>query len=372
MLDSLKFRSASDRDLYDLLMSAKQRMSEKVLRHIGLERGILYSERSNREHLCDALSLLPHDYGSIVHLIDARESAARQEKRTFTTLPVDLDLAELDRVLNSYKNEPGYSDELTIQHKRAEGVVVNIAYDEIDYSKTRLMQAQRRDTSIEFSFENGKTVIRSQSTAKADEVVAAITRKIEELKRVNITPVSVNLEGLSSEQRSRFFLRLIRGIPGYRLMTVVNMRIASEREDLDLDKGIDIDDSDDEDIAAAPALVGRVNSIVLSGENLLYSAEYQNLQQSGFFITSMTWQCEQQAEPKDILQFDASFKQAREGTGFRFNARIARRLQNGRITSDFKPLEVHRQPSVWRMIESSSQQVLAHVKANPTDSGDKP
>ncbi|WP_163006123.1 hypothetical protein [Methylobacterium brachiatum] len=370
MPDSLKFRSASDKELFDLLMSAKQRMSEKALHSIALERGIIYSERSDREHLCDAISLLPHDYHSVVKLIDAREAPARQEKRTFTTLPVELDLAELDRVLNAYKGEPGYQDELTIHHKRATGVTVNIAYAEVDYSKTRLMQTTRRDTEIEFSFENGKTIIRSQSTTKADEVIAAITKKIEDFKRVNITPVSISLEGLSSEQRSRFFLALIKSLPEYRLMTVVNMRIASEGDDQDPEEGIDIDK--DNDVAAPSQLVGRVNSIVLSGNNLLQSAEYQNLRRSGFYITSMTWQSEQQAEPRDVLQFDASFKRAREGTGFRFNARIARRLHNGNLTSDFKPLEVHRQPSVWRMIETASQQVLADIKANPPERGDTP
>jgi hypothetical protein len=366
MTDKLKFTSASDKDIYDLLMSAKQRMSEKVLRAIALERGIVFSASTDRHTLCESISQLPHDYKSIVTLIDMRETVARHEKRTFTSLPIALSQSEIEQVIENYRNQAGNEDEITLQSRRSSAFYLNVAYDEVDYSKTRLMQRQRRDAGVEISFENGHTIIRTPSTAKADEVVYAITKEIEKLKVEKISPILISMEGLTPEQRSRFFLFLIRSQPGYELRTVVNMRIASDIDDNDMGGEIDIE----ADMAAGRDLVGRVNSIALSGTNLLQSIEYQNLKRSGFFITSLTWQSQQRAMPQDILQFDVSFKNGREGTGFRFNARIARRLSTGELTDDFRPLEVQRQPSIWRMMEAAAQDVLAQVRDNPGEPGD--
>lgn len=51
---------ATDKDIFDLLASAKQKLTENVLREIARERGIFYSPNDSREALADALSLFPY------------------------------------------------------------------------------------------------------------------------------------------------------------------------------------------------------------------------------------------------------------------------------------------------------------------------
>jgi hypothetical protein len=365
MIDKLKFTSASDKDIYDLLMSARQKMSEKILRSLALERGIMYSEETDRGVLCELISQLPHDYNSIVKLIDTREQSSRSEKRTFACIPVQLSMSELDQVINNYRANSKNSDEILLRSKRSNAAHLNVAYEELDYSKTRLMQRQTRDADVEISIENGQTIIRTPSSDKADEIVSSIAAEIERIKLQKISATSITMDGLGSEQRTLFFLKLIGALPDYKLRTVVNMRIASEVESDDDDGDSDIEN----DRVAGHGLVGKVNDIAMSGVNLLQSNEYQNLRKSGFFITSMTWQADQISKPKDLLQFEVSFRSGRQGTGFRFNARIARRLQSGELTDDFKPLTVSRQPSIWRMIEGAAQGVLANLKRSPSGSG---
>lgn len=368
MTDKLKFTSATDKDVYDLLMSAKQKMSEKVLRAFAFERGILYSDQSDREKLCESISRLPHDYNSIVKLIDTRDQSTRQEKRTFTVLPVELSLSEIEAVIDNLRDNAEDGDDISLQSRRARGVYMNVEYEEVDYSKTRLMQRQKRDAGVEISVEDGNTIIRTPSSSKAEDIVSGITKEVEKLKLQQVSPVAITMEGLSSEQRSRFFLKLINSLPNYQLRTVVNMRIASDIEADVPNEEIDIEG----EINAGSDMIGKVNSMMLSGVNLLQSPEYQNLKKGGFFITSMVWQSEQLSEPRDLFQFDVSFRNGREGTGYRFSARIARRLNGGDFTDNFKPLETNRQPGIWRMIEEASQETLADVKADPDGSGAEP
>ena len=53
---------ATDKEIYDVLMSAKQRINPAVILELAKDRGIFYSSTDTRETLVHSLSLLPHDY----------------------------------------------------------------------------------------------------------------------------------------------------------------------------------------------------------------------------------------------------------------------------------------------------------------------
>jgi hypothetical protein len=65
MTDKLPFLSATDKDIFDLLMSAKGRLTEQALHNIAMQRGIIYSKKTKRERLASDIALLPHDYLSL-------------------------------------------------------------------------------------------------------------------------------------------------------------------------------------------------------------------------------------------------------------------------------------------------------------------
>jgi hypothetical protein len=360
MIDKLKFVCASDKDIFDLLMSARHRLSENVLLHLALERGIIYSAKTDRDRLASDLSLLPHDYKSISKMIERREQASRAEKRAFAVLPYELSKDEIAQVVESFKNNDGKNDVVTTQMRRADGIYMNVEYHEVDYSKTRLIQRQKRDAGIEVVAENGKTVIRMPATEKARDIVAGLKKEADKIKLINSEFEEVSLREVPHRRRTEFFISLMESLPGYQAQTVTRVRVASSINAGDDDLTIDLDESD----VITEEVISQVSSVTLSGLNLLQSNEYQVLQASGFFVTALTWRSMQLAQPQDLMQFDVSFDNARDGTGFKFGVRMAQRQANGELSQHFKPLEVTRQPGMWKLVESTSATVLRGIIAS--------
>jgi hypothetical protein len=364
MTDSLPFLYATEKDIFDLLMSAKGKMSESALHAIAAQRGIFYSKKTQRHRLAADIALLPHDYSSLKKMIEKRESHGRNEKRTYVELPVALTNDDISEILKRYAREVEGEETVTTQRRRAHDVYVNVAYDEIDYSKTRLIQRQRKDAGIEFVIGENSTTIRMPATERARSIVDKLCDQINQHKRNDLKRNELSLAGLSADQRTMFFVNLMRSLPGYQLQNVVSIKCAAQTDEVADTFELDIE----EEKSSESAIVGRINSAAFSGMNLLQSEEYQALRRNGFFITAVTWRSEQQAKPQDLLQFDVSFEEPKEGKGFRFGVRIARRLNDGTITNDFGPVEATRQPGLWTLVERTSADVLKQIMS-PTAAG---
>lgn len=360
MTDDLQFVYASDKDVFDLLMSNKQRFSDSSLRSMALKRGFIYSKSTASRRLVSEISLMPHDYFSISEMIKARETSRKQEKMTCITIPVALSRNEMKAIVEEYSKSAGDDEKLTFQPRRAHDLYVNLAYDEVDYSKTRLIQRQRKDAGIEFITNETSTTIRMPSTEKAKDVVERLRVNAEKLRTEKLQVNKVELYGLNADQKTNFFMYLMRNMPGYRYETAVNLKVSSSSpsstsSDIDLDL--------DEEEIIEENITGIVNSVILSGTNLDQSEEYQSLRRKGYFISSSTWRASQIEKPHDLLQFEISFDNGREGVGFKYSARIAKRLKEGTLTEKFQALEVNRQPAIYRLIEQTAADVLEKLKS---------
>ncbi|RWA81745.1 hypothetical protein [Mesorhizobium sp.] len=241
---------------------------------------------------------------------------------------------------------------------------MNVAYDEVDYSKTRLIQRQRRDAGIEFVIGESITTIRMPATEKARDIVEKIVSHASKLKLQDLRKSELSLEGLTADQRTTFFMEIMRTMPGYQLQTVVSIKCASRTEDTGENLEIDLEQ---EEVLVESEIVSKINSVALNGLNLLQSDEYQSLRRNGFFITAVTWRALQKEKPQDLLQLDVSFDEPRQGKGFRFGVRIARRLADGGLTSNFGRLEPNRQPPLWTLVERTSARVLQDIHSPPQD-----
>ncbi|MGU3386667.1 hypothetical protein ACLBYG_19315 [Methylobacterium sp. D53M] len=148
-------------------------------------------------------------------------------------------------------------------------------------------------------------------------------------------------------------------MPGYEYQTAVNMKVASNAPGVisaDLDVDMEADETTEEQV------IGIVNSVILSGLNLDQSEEYQSLRRKDNFLSSATWRALQRERPHDMLQFEVSFEDGREGLGFKYAARIARRLKTGLLTDKFEALEANRQPAIWRLIETTSLRFVKNIR----------
>lgn len=359
MSEKLQQYCATDKEVYDLLISGKQKLTESVLHELARDRGIFYSPKATRDALVDRLALLTHDYHDVIGVIERRDHGRRGEKTTSVALSTELSIDEIKEVIQAYQTEVQKTEKVTSHQKGSDGAVMNIEYDEYDYSRTRLIQRQRKDASIEIASKGGITTIRMPATEKAKIVVTNLREKIEGKKKAIIPAQEIELTNLiSAEDRTAFFTSLISSIPGYSLQTVTNLKVASGVSE-ELDESVEIEEEDDASIKQE--MLAVVHSVAIHGKNLVASEQYQQLRKGGFFITAITWRSTQQQSPYNLVQFDASFDDGPAGKGFKYGVRYATRLPSGEYTKSFKPVEDEDKPRLFELIEATARKVLADL-----------
>lgn len=349
---------ATDKDIFDLLASAKQKLTEGVLREIARDRGIFFSPNDTRDDLADALSLLPFTLNELLDLMDRRETTRRNEKTTTITLGAQIEADDIKAAIKEYQNEVGPTEKVDSHLKGADEVVLNVEYDEMDYSRTRLIQRQRHDATIKFVQQNGKTVIRLPASEKSQRIVENLTSRIESRRKALVPRETIELDSdFDADERTTFFTRLMSELPGYTLKGVTNLRISpSKRSTADDDDLADIDD-DEREVANREMLV-IVKSMALTGENLIASEEYQSLRKRGFYITSITWRADQTSIPYDAPHLHAEFADGEAGTGFKYSVKGIYRFQEGSYTKTARPADDTEREKLFGLLETTARKVL--------------
>lgn len=349
---------ATDKEIYDLLLSGKQKLTERTLLQISRERGVFYSPRSSRQMIADQMSILPHDFESIKKIIERRDSGRGVDKTTSIVFQGGVNPDEIRQAIDEYQSENCRSERISSRQKGDNTVLMGVEYDEYDYSLTRLIQKQKRDAHFEFIKEGDRTVVRMPATPKAHAIIATIKDKIERQRKSSIGSDNFDLTDiLSSEGRTDFFLKLITGIDGYRLDTVSALKVAAGLRDEP-----ESDDEDD-DHAVEEQMLAAVRGVALQGVNLLATEHFQNLKKSGFYITTIKWRSIEITEPGTLLQFDASFEDAENCTGFRYAIRYAMPDNSGNYSLQTKPIADLMKGPLFSLLEAAARNALHEVKS---------
>lgn len=367
MRDPGQLYFATNKEIHDLLYSAKQKVTEGTLHELLRDRGIFCSPQESRDALVNLVSMLPHDYADVCGILERREASKRGEKTSTVTLNVELSSDELKAVIADYQNEEIREEVRSFKKSEAE-FVMNVTYSDFDYSKTRLLQRQDRDATIEFSQVNGRTEVRIPATDKARSIIDKLKARIEAKKMQPLQLEEIELTGLTSaEDRTTFFTRLISSIPQLPLENVSRLRVAHANPETDSDE-IDLDE--DEVEAVEEKMLGIVENVALSGENLVASGMYQDLKAKGFFITSITWRAKQAVHPFAIVEFDAGFEDRQAGKKFRYSVHGALRFKNGSYTKNIRPVEDAEKSALLALIENTARSALADLLEANKDAGD--
>lgn len=364
---------ATDKDIFDLLASAKQKLTEGVLREIARDRGIFFSPNDTRDDLADALSLLPFTLNELLDLMDRRETTRRNEKTTTITLDAQIEADDIKAAIKEYQDEVGPTEKVDSHLKGADEVVLNVEYDEMDYSRTRLIQRQRHDATIKFVQQNGKTVVRLPASEKSQRIVENLTSRIESRRKAAVPRETIELDpDFDADERTTFFTRLMSELPGYTLKGVTNLRISPSKRSAADDDSADIDD-DEREVANQEMLV-IVKSMALTGENLIASEEYQSLRRRGFYITSITWRADQTSIPYDAPHLHAEFADGEAGTGFKYSVKGIFRFQSGVYTKTARPADDTERENLYGLLEATARKVLKEQRqkrAQATSSTDE-
>jgi hypothetical protein len=352
---------ATDKEVFDVLMSSKQRITESVMLDLAKERGIFYSPKDSRETLAHNLSLVPNDYHSLNSVLDRREHQGRAEKVTSVTLNAALTIDDIKEVSKQYREEAAPDEKVLTNQNGPDRYVVTVNYTEIDYAKTRLVQRRQKEAAIEFFVEDGKTVVRMPANPKAKEVVVSLKNRLDGRKKTDIPTESIELSGFAKpDTRTRFFTMLIGNLTGFSLFNVTSVRVESGIEDSDDD---DLESEGDQDAELAKQeMLAVVRNVALKGQSLLASGEYQQLRAKGFFITSIIWRSKQASAPFPVVEFEAGFEDPKNGVGFKYNVRGITHLQEGEYGKTLKPVAADDRLKYLTMIESTARQSLARLR----------
>ncbi len=362
MRDTVQQFYATDKDVFDLLACAKRNLTDGVLREIARERGIFFSPLDTREDLVEAISQLPFTLNELRDLMGRRESSRRAEKTTSVTLDADIAIDELKAVVQEYKECVGTSEKVVSHSKGVDGLVMNVEYDDMDYSRTRLIQRQRLDATIEFFQQGGKTVVRLPASEKSKRIVEDLTGRIESRRRAPIVREAIELDSdFTADERTTFFMRLISELPDHKLYGVTNLKIAPG---LRPEEGLDEDDLD-EDVReeASRELLVIVRSMALNGENLIASKEYRSLKERGFYITSITWKTRVTTVPYDIPHLHAEFEDGENGKSFKYSVKGVYRFQEGDYTKTARPVDDEERAYLYQLVESTARKILIDMRS---------
>ena len=352
---------ATDKEIFDALMSAKQKIGEKVLLELAKDRGIFYSPKDTREDLVSAISLLPHDFHDLNTLLEQREHSGRQEKLTSVTLPVALTVDEIKEVIKEYTADSPADERVTHHGKGADQVAVNIKYSEVYYGKTRLVQRTPREAGIEFHVEADKTVIRMPSNDRIKGVFDKLKDRLDNKKKTDIPAIRIEIgEFQSPAIRTEFFTSLISDLKGFQLSNVTSVKVEKLKQ-AQTEEELDLDDDQDTEEAKQEALA-LVKNVALKGETLLASEEYQSLSKKGFFITSIIWRSRLAKPSYPIVEFEAAFEEPFLGKGFKYFVRGAYNMVDKQYTKTVRPVEPEDKEKYLSLIEETAAATIAALR----------
>lgn len=351
---------ATDKEIFDALMSAKQKINEKILLELAKDRGLIYSNKSTREELIDAISLLPHDYNDLNTLLEQREHTGRQEKLTSVTLPAALTKEEIKEVIKEYIEESP-DDEKTTHYTKSNGqIIVNVKYSDIDYGKTRLVQRTPKEGAIEFHVDANQTVIRMPANDRIQKVFGRIKDKLDGKRKTEIPAVRIELGEFESALRTEFFTSLITTLDGFSLKNVTSVKVERLRAEQDEDD-LYLDDDQEAEEAKQEALA-MVKKVALKGETLLLSDEYQSLANKGFFITSIIWRSRLNTALQPMIEFEAAFEDPERGKGFKYFVRGSYNFINNEYTKTIRPVETEDKEKYLTLIEATAAKIIGKLR----------
>jgi hypothetical protein len=328
---------ASDKDIFDALASKRKFFSVSVLTELCNDRGIFVSKDDEREQLIDYISTLPHSVQDLQYILDHVQANSRAERKTSTKLIgekiKDSNLTEaIDelRDCRSTKYNERYETVTTSENK----VVVDIDYQDIDFGATRLKQKQEKTARIEIQKnEDGSVLIRHSANERVDSITQELVKSIrttikDEKKESDFQQKIVDLNEIKdAELRTRFFTDLIKALNGLTLEEVSSISVAS----------FNSDDDEDEVDELKQEVLGKLQSAILKGENLLETPEYKNFRSNGFYISGIRWKS--RTAKGDKIVFVCSFEDADKCIGLEYDVKGKFEFKDEDYLKTLKPIE---------------------------------
>jgi hypothetical protein len=235
---------------------------------------------------------------------------------------------------------------------------LNVDYQEMDLTRTRLAQHREREAEINIEFNDVDVKVRGPANPVVAEIVSEFKKELETIRNEVIQETRISLQGIEDpEKRTKFFLEIIKGMPGFDLDDVLALHTDKLRI-------VDDEESDEEILGEDnPELLSEVRRAVLSGRGLTFSPEFKRLTDSGFFISKIQWISQQKTSLGNKVEFEASLGNPSEGTDFRYNVRgLYKSKPDGSFTKTKTPIEDADKKEFLRVLEVTSKMSLQKLQ----------
>lgn len=352
-------------DIFDVLISSKQRFNDWELRRFALERGILVSEHMDREALCLRIASLPFDHTLLDKLEEMLKTESRRSKSSSQRLQGTLKTDELQAAIHKL-NQQNPREQIDLSISRDGKAALKFQYNEIDHAVTRLKQRKPKQATVELEPQGpNNTNIRYPTAERVEEMVASLLAILDENKpkpRINI-----DLSTLTAAQTNQFFLELVNTIPELPFNHTLKVGIQKTQHQGTVD-----DAEEEEDLSSS--LVAEINKATLSGHNPLQTPAVQALLDSGeYYIHTIRWETGRVTLMDDLkTAFDGQVLLEIKGYPTASMQRLAyeavnvRRysVERDRLYSTPEPLPNLQSKLYIKMLEDAAYQCFERLRSN--------
>lgn len=290
-----------DKDVVDLISGGE--VSTRFMLGFLRRRGIFLPEPSKnwpREELVKLFARQLFSWKEIREITEETNTTDREDRTEtckMTGIPTTFDVAailnDLQALRASSKNE---AYQLS---KKADGTTqVLVAYTEIDPYLARPFQKRAKVLELEVQLVGSELEVSYSSNPRASQIVEVLTGLICLKDPETIEATRIEFPGLKDAAlRTEFFSQLLEKVSGFRILDVQDVKVDNR---LDAEKAPEDDEGEDEDSDAdepdekasevqAQVVKGLIKKAAFSGNSVLTSEIYQQLRQSGYFISSLNW-----------------------------------------------------------------------------------
>lgn len=346
---------ATDKNVFDALTQHK--VDLPTILKLFERRNIVVSAKTPRDGLARYFSSLTHDYFDHQNIAARLGVAPRRERTTsidIAGMPDDVDNdGELSKIIDKAKSR--LESEGAILHvKRAENTIfLEIQYSVIDYKRTEFSQVQNRDGVIEWSnIADGFTIRNTQNeyiNNIRDEMLADLESSIgSKLVRKEVSLFDVP----SYRERSKFFLDLMKSIPGFSRRDVTDIYVYKpkpESQDEEEDSGYDEDEA-------------HVERVFLRGNGVSQSDILENLDKKGYYIVRAGWRTSKVLGLGEEFDLEATFADPKNCTGFSFVVRGVYPVNDGKVSSVRRLANISESAEMAHLIERRALDLTTEIR----------
>lgn len=354
----------NDKDIADVL--SNPRFNDRALLKLAQGSGIVFNPDEHKSALVSYLSRMPFDWRRLQEVAKHLERPEKEERRGATRLDRKVTSDEMEKAIEAVKiSRAGKREEFKVD-KVGDHFVVRAKFIEIDHSKSKALQREEKEYTIEIDPKSAQPRIQFTHSPKAREFVADLIKQLKPAPDSEIES-PIDLGAIKDPAlRTEFFLKLRRLMPGFRQIDVQDIKVDRRVEvPVESTTGDDNDESEDTDEQAQEEAKAMVKTAAFTGHSLLSSELYQKMREMGYYVYRMQWSSIETDSSGRLMEFEAGFENPILANSFHYDVkRVVPNEQDK--TAGLTQLEVtnRERDRVRRLLVEAAYQALEEIRTS--------